>query len=101
MYRSNNAPEKIDVLGSLFLSILSGHKRYSHLASLVSDGVNPALLGMNKIVSEGLQPTKAFQCSVLVTNLDDDLPSLFQHYRDRADCENNFDELKNQWGCGF
>jgi len=51
-YRSNNAPEKIDVLGSLFLSILSGHKRYSHLTSLISDSVNPTLLGMNKIVSE-------------------------------------------------
>jgi hypothetical protein len=23
-----------------------------------------------------------------------------QHYRDRADSENNFDELKNQWGWG-
>ncbi len=23
-----------------------------------------------------------------------------QHYRDRADCENNFDEIKNQWGWG-
>ena len=51
-YQSNNAPEKIDVLGSLFLSILSGHKRYSHITTLRSDGVNPELLGMNKIVSE-------------------------------------------------
>jgi len=23
--------------------------------------------------------------------------AIFYHYRDRADCENNFDELKNQW----
>lgn len=51
-YCSNNAPEKIDVLGSLFLSILSGHKRYSHITTLMSDSVNPALLGMNRIVSE-------------------------------------------------
>ncbi len=51
-YESNNAPEKIDVLGSLFLSILSGHKRYSHITSLLSDSVNPALLGMSKVVSE-------------------------------------------------
>ena len=27
-YTSHNAPKKIDVLGSLFLSILSGHNRY-------------------------------------------------------------------------
>lgn len=51
-YRSNNAPKKIDVLGSLFLSILSGHKRYAHLTMLRCDGVNPDLLGMNKVVSE-------------------------------------------------
>ena len=52
VFNSNNAPKKVDVLGSLFLSILSGHKRYAHITSLMSDGVNPALLGMNKIVSE-------------------------------------------------
>ena len=51
-YLSNNAPQKVDVLGSLFLSILSGHKRYAHLTTLMSDSVNPALLGMNKVVSE-------------------------------------------------
>ncbi len=28
VYRSNNAPLKIDVLGTLFLSILAGHRRY-------------------------------------------------------------------------
>jgi hypothetical protein len=28
--------------------------------------------------------------------------TIAQHYRDRGDCENNFDELKNQWGwAGF
>ena len=52
VFNSNNAPQKVDVLGSLFLSILSGHKRYAHITSLMCDGVNPALLGMNKIVSE-------------------------------------------------
>jgi hypothetical protein len=52
VFNSNNAPKKVDVLGSLFLSILSGHKRYAHITSLLCDGVNPALLGMNKIVSE-------------------------------------------------
>ena len=50
-YFSNNAPEKIDVLGSLFLSILSGHRRYAHITNLMSDRVNARLLGMNKVVS--------------------------------------------------
>jgi hypothetical protein len=51
-YQSNNAPEKVDVLGSLFLSILSGHRRYAHITNLMSDQVNSKLLGMNKVVSD-------------------------------------------------
>ncbi len=42
----------------------------------------------------------AYEYQVLVTNLKDAVSVLAQHYRDRADCENNFDELKNQWGWG-
>ena len=51
-YRSNNAPMKIDVLGTLFLSILAGHRRYAHISSIRYDTVNPDLLGMHKVVSE-------------------------------------------------
>jgi len=51
-YTSPNAPKKRDVLGTAMLSILSGHKRYAHIAALRSDSVLPELLGMNKIVSE-------------------------------------------------
>jgi hypothetical protein len=35
-----------------------------------------------------------------VTSLDSEILTLGQLYRDRADCENVFDELKNQWGWG-
>lgn len=36
---------------------------------------------------------------VLVTNDEKmDAVALSQLYRDRGDCENNFDEFKNQWG---
>lgn len=51
-YASNNAPSKTDVLGSLLLSILSGHKRYAHIATLTNDNVNPPLLGMKKVISD-------------------------------------------------
>ncbi len=51
-YTSNNAPEKIDILGSLFLSILSGHTRYAHMSTLLNEQVNAQLLGMNKVVSD-------------------------------------------------
>jgi hypothetical protein len=49
---------------------------------------------------EGPEDMRLFEYSVLVTNLDDELVNLMRHYRDRADCENNFDEAKNQWGWG-
>lgn len=51
-YQSPNASEPRDVLGSWLLSILSGHWRYAHLMALRSDGVNPSLLGMSKVVSD-------------------------------------------------
>lgn len=51
-YGSNNAPKKIDVLGSLLLSILAGHTRYAHLTSLMGDTVNSRLLGMTKVISD-------------------------------------------------
>lgn len=38
----------------------------------------------------------------LVTDLDMDARDVLPLYRDRGDCENVFDEMKNQWGwCGF
>ncbi|MDD2748767.1 MAG: hypothetical protein PHR95_13070 [Acidithiobacillus sp.] len=51
-YTSPNAPQKRDVLGTLFFSILAGHRRYVHVTALRSDGVSPNILGMRKIVSE-------------------------------------------------
>jgi len=50
-YASNNAPKKINVLGSFLLSILVGHTRYAHLTSLMGDTVNARLLGMTKVIS--------------------------------------------------
>src|SRR5271156_4343787 len=41
-----------------------------------------------------------WEYAALVTSLDSEILTLGQLYRDRADCENVFDELKNQWGWG-
>ena len=52
---------------------------------------------------ELLMPDKdvqAWEYAVLVTNSTYALEIFGQLYRDRADCENGFDELKNQWGWG-
>lgn len=43
-----------------------------------------------------------YQYAVLVTSMQDEVRAIAQHYRDRGDSENNFDELKNQWAwAGF
>ena len=51
-YASNNAPKKVNVLGSFLLSILAGHNRYAHMTSLIGDTVNSKLMGMTKVVSD-------------------------------------------------
>src|SRR5271168_2647896 len=49
---SPNAPRKRDLLGTVLLSVLAGHRRYAHITALRCDPVNPPLLGMRKVLSE-------------------------------------------------
>ena len=49
---------------------------------------------------QGDVPTARYEYAVLVTSTEHSILTLAQLYRDRADAENNFDELKNQWGWG-
>ena len=51
-YKSGNAPDKRDVLGTLMLGLLAGHRRYAHITALRGDAVAAQALGMNKVVSE-------------------------------------------------
>ena len=41
-----------------------------------------------------------YEYAVLVTSLHNEILTVAQLYRGRADCENPFDELKNHWGWG-
>lgn len=41
-----------------------------------------------------------YEYAALITNDDESIVALAQLYRERADCENVFDEIKNQWGWG-
>ena len=59
-FASPNAPTPTDVLGTILLSVLSGHTRYSHISSIRLDSINPPLLGMKKVVSED-SVRRAFQ----------------------------------------
>src|SRR5262249_46360566 len=51
-YEGNRASGRLNVMGTLLLSVLCGHWRYAHINSVRGDAVNAALLGMDKIVSE-------------------------------------------------
>lgn len=51
-YLSNNAPGKRDVLGTLMLAILAGHRRYAHVTALRGDAVAAQALGMQRVISE-------------------------------------------------
>jgi hypothetical protein len=65
-------------------------------ATSVRDDEGQLLLGFAEV-----GPDKPmFEYAVLVTSLEEELLSFGQLYRDRADSENIFDELKNQWGWG-
>lgn len=62
----------------------------------------PAKTGSEFDFVENLDSGPVFEYSVLVTNDKLSIEELAQLYRDRADCENVFDEIKNQWGwAGF
>jgi hypothetical protein len=77
-----------------------------------TDRTNPAqpLLGFPRVSQVWLAQRNAghrdrarqgaLEYAALVTSLDCEILTLGQLYRDRADAENVFDELKNQWGWG-
>ncbi len=62
------------------------------------DEANPEQLRLS--FAELTDEVKVYEYAVLVTSLEEPILTVAQHYRDRADCENNFDELKNHWGWG-
>ena len=71
-YVSPNAPAKADVLGTILLSVLAGHRRYAHITALRFDGVNPQLLGMTKVCSEdsvrrAFRDVEAPECTAWLT----------------------------------
>jgi hypothetical protein len=72
-------------------------KDTSSLLSHETDASGQAALGPVEVLEANRQ---IYEYTALVTSLDGDLVSLASLYRDRADAENLFDELKNHWGWG-
>lgn len=50
--QSNNAPAKRDILGTILLSVLSGHSRYAHINAIRGSGPDAELLKLGHIPSE-------------------------------------------------
>ena len=65
-----------------------------------ADGATQLVLALPTANAEFCDNTKLWEYTVLVTNTAYELATIGQLYRDRCDCENGFDELKNQWGWG-
>jgi hypothetical protein len=76
--------------------IVLRRRRERPAAEPVAD--TPLALPWSALVACGPAPDYEYQ--VLVTNLREELLSVADLYRQRADAENVYDELKNQWGWG-
>ena len=51
-YTGNRGSGAAKVMGTVLLSVLSGHWRYAHINGVRGDGINPGLLGIDGTVSE-------------------------------------------------
>ena len=67
---------------------------------LAEDQDGQGVLGFVEADRKAGKRATGYETAVLVTNLEHEILTLGQLYRDRADAENAFDELKNQWGWG-
>lgn len=52
VYSGNRGSKVVNVLGTVFMSVLAGHWRYAHVSAIRGDAINPDLLGMTATVSE-------------------------------------------------
>ena len=60
----------------------------------------PRWLRCSRAFAEVGPDREVWEYAALVTSLNQEILTLGQLYRGRGDCENAFDELKNQWGWG-
>jgi len=82
---------------------LSGWTRKRRAVVLRKPIERPPAAGELPLLEQGgvrVQSGPLYEYVVLVTNLKENLLTLLHLYRQRADVENAYDELKNQWGWG-
>lgn len=86
--------------GTLQLSGWTGRRRVAVFRRPIAA---PPQAGDMPLLEQGGVQVKTgplYEYIVLVTNLKENLLTLLHLYRQRADVENAYDELKNQWGWG-
>jgi hypothetical protein len=86
---------------SLIIDTFAGrvHVEWNPQAEVTPLGQLPFFINFLEFIRTG-EAVKRYEYRVVVTSLKDGILSIAQFYRDRADAENIFDELKNQWGWG-
>jgi hypothetical protein len=70
------------------------------LKTALALATEPALAHEQLVLIEVQEGTVQYEYVVLITSLTDPIATVAQHYRDRGDAENIYDEEKNQWGWG-
>jgi hypothetical protein len=86
---SPNAAPVYDVLQSYALTVLCDGDRFAHVQRLRADPTLAELFGVKSIVSDDTSDLAVEQASGW---------QIVELYRQRADTENVFDELKHRWG---
>jgi hypothetical protein len=93
-------------MGESRVGLLAGHRRYAPIATLRDDAVAaPYLLRLVdgrqlKLTGAGtdvIEGERWWKSAAMVTAAPCPLAAIGQLYRDRTDCDNGFDEIKNQW----
>lgn len=89
---------------TLCLSGWTKHRRVIVLRRVIKEPVvlaeNPKAGSPQLAFIEASAPVAKYEYAILITSLQDEILTVAQHYRDRADIENVFDEMKNQWSWG-
>jgi hypothetical protein len=75
---------------------LKDEQERAHAADRAADNPDQLRLSFPSVADAG----EVYEHAALVTSSAEPILGLGQLYRNRADCENVFDELKNQWGWG-
>ena len=119
---SNNAPEVRDLIATVMVSMINGATRFRHFDRLRGDTATAELFGAGRFMScdsvrwnfasipaeeampwvwrENLRLLQDVVAEGYVLDLGMDARDVQPLYRERGDCENVFDEMKNQWGWG-